>query len=160
MLRRQKCSFMFGEQVRTELAPVWVTLTRPREIGTEKVRCQFWPLVGLFTSRRRVPLLATRVNMAKNKAEKKRLTFVSPLEAKQVRYILYVLNLQARKAVGEETPTVDWLWFQKIPPIWSTHRLCSTHYAILFAYQCRACDNLFHFYATKLVLPIVHWWRV
>jgi len=55
--------------------------------------------------------------MAKNKAEKKRLTFVSPLEAKQVRYILYVLNLQARKAVGEETPTVDWLWFQKIPPI-------------------------------------------
>lgn len=41
--------------------------------------------------------------MAKNKDEKKRLTFVSPLEAKQVRYILHVLNLQARKVVGEET---------------------------------------------------------
>ena len=65
-----------------------VTLTVPREIGTENGRCRSRPLVGLFTSRRRVSLLATGVYMAKNKNEKKRLTFVTPLEAKQVRYIL------------------------------------------------------------------------
>lgn len=57
-------------------------------IGTENVRCHSWPLVGLFTSWRRVPLFVTGVNMAKNKHGKKRLTFVTPLEAKQVRYIL------------------------------------------------------------------------
>lgn len=57
-------------------------------IGTEKVRCHSWPLVGLFTSKRRVPLLITGVNMAKNKNGKKRLTFVTPLEAKQVRYTM------------------------------------------------------------------------
>lgn len=34
--------------------------------------------------------------MAKNKNAKKRLTFFTPLEAKQVRYILYVQNLPTR----------------------------------------------------------------
>ena len=95
--------------------------------------------------------------MAKNKHEKKRLTFFTRLEAKQVRCILYDHNLQTRKVVGEEKQTAVWLWFENSHQSPVPNRLRSTHYAIQFAYQCRAGDNLFHFYATKLVLPIVHW---
>ena len=144
---------------RMKLMPGMDNVNWTERIGTVTVRCHSWPLIDLFTSWRRVPLLVTGVNMAKNKNGKKRLTFVTPLEAKQVRYNLES-QFAERKIVGawKNKPSLVLVW--KFPPITNTHRLRSSHYVILFTYQCRAWDNLFHFYATKLALPIVHWWRV
>lgn len=146
---------------RMKFLPGMGNINWTERIGTENVRCRSWPLVGLFTSRRRVPLLVTGVNMAKDKNRKKRLTFVAPLEAKQVRYILESQFADEKDGwcLGKQTVVSSWFEnFHQSPA--PTRCLLSTHDVILFAYQCRTWDNLFHFYATKLALPIVHWWRV
>lgn len=76
--------------------------------------------------------------MAKDKNRKKRLTFVAPLEAKQVRYILESQFADEKDGwcLGKQTVVSSWFEnFHQSPA--PTRCLLSTHDVILFAYQCR-----------------------